>query len=110
MNSSNVRNLSLLTAPISDSSRIRDATIRLIKELQPSSGLYFNRRSGTPVPVLEIVERVKQIPELVDSLQNFAECSNDVDYELGVEAILSERAPWVLEASVSGVDERPPFP
>ncbi|KAG9047262.1 hypothetical protein FS837_002665 [Tulasnella sp. UAMH 9824] len=90
--------------------RIRDATIRLIKDLQPSSGLYFNRRSGTPVPVLEIVERVRQIPELVNSLQNFAECSNDVDYELGVEAILSDRAPWVLEASVSSVDERPPFP
>ncbi|KIO30551.1 hypothetical protein M407DRAFT_20439 [Tulasnella calospora MUT 4182] len=89
--------------------RIRDATIRLIKELQPSSGLYFNRRSGTPVSILEIVERVWKIPELVRSLHNFVEFSNDVDYELGVEPILSDWAPWALEVSTSGANERPVF-
>ncbi|KIO30547.1 hypothetical protein M407DRAFT_20435 [Tulasnella calospora MUT 4182] len=76
--------------------RIRDAIIRLGEELQPSSSLYSNRLSATPVSALEIVKKVEQVPELVRKLQNSVDCPEDLDYKLGVEPILSNRGPWAL--------------
>lgn len=77
-----------------DSSRIREEIIRVGKELQPSSSLYSKRLLATPVSVSEIAMKVRQVPELVRQLQNFVECPQNLDYELGVEPILSDRGPW----------------
>ncbi|KIO30552.1 hypothetical protein M407DRAFT_20440 [Tulasnella calospora MUT 4182] len=73
---------------------IRDATNRLIKELYPSSNVYFKRRSNSP-SVRKIVEKVREIPNLVSHLRKFADCPEDLDYDLGVEPLLSNRVPWV---------------
>ncbi|KAG8957107.1 hypothetical protein FRC00_004466, partial [Tulasnella sp. 408] len=102
MQESSHKDIDELRAEGTEVRRIRDTTAWLIKELQPSSNLYFNRRSANTVSILEIVERVRQIPELVHSLQGFVECPKDTDYELGVEPILSNRGPWASEMPTSG--------
>ncbi|KAG8960165.1 hypothetical protein FRC05_007043 [Tulasnella sp. 425] len=89
--------------------RIRDATTGLIRELQPSSKFYFNRRLAAPVSTVAIVEKVGGIPELLCELRAFVECPEDLDYALGVEPILSNRGPWALENHASSVNPRPLF-
>ncbi|KAG8921018.1 hypothetical protein FRC01_000479 [Tulasnella sp. 417] len=74
---------------------IRDATNLLIGALQPSSGFYLELPSDSSLSVLQIVEKVRQIPSLVTNIQKFVDCpSADVDYDLGVEPLLSDRVPW----------------
>ncbi|KAG8906147.1 hypothetical protein FRC01_008108, partial [Tulasnella sp. 417] len=80
---------------------------RLIKDLQPSSELYFQGTSWTQVPVSEIVERVQEIPNLVGHIREFAECPEDTDYDLGVEPLLSERVPWAPKTDGGDLDASP---
>ncbi|KIO23210.1 hypothetical protein M407DRAFT_27279 [Tulasnella calospora MUT 4182] len=77
--------------------RIRNDSKRFIMDLHPSSEFYFQRKSNSLglASVSEIVARVKLIPALVQNLRAFVEIPEDVDYELGVEPILSDRAPWL---------------
>ncbi|KAG8887494.1 hypothetical protein FRC00_000395 [Tulasnella sp. 408] len=89
--------------------RIREAIIRVGKELQPSSSLYSTRLSATPVSVLEIRKRVRQVPELVRNLRNFVNCSEDLDYDLGVEPILSDRGPWASKNTSFSAKQRLSF-
>ncbi|KAG8921255.1 hypothetical protein FRC01_000339 [Tulasnella sp. 417] len=73
---------------------IRDATNLLIGALQPSSGFYLELPSDSSLSVLQIVEKVRQIPSLVTNIQKFVDCPADADYDLGVEPLLSNRVPW----------------
>ncbi|KAG8937366.1 hypothetical protein FRC00_006484 [Tulasnella sp. 408] len=73
--------------------RIRNDSKKMIKDLQPSSDFYFGIKSKHPASVSDIVEKVKSIPPLVQSLRRFLEIPEDIDYELGVEPLLSDRVP-----------------
>lgn len=72
---------------------------QLMKDIHPSSKFYFQGTSGTPVSVLDIVERVRQIPHFVGRIREFTDCPEDINYELGVEPLLSNRAPWAMKTS-----------
>ncbi|KAG9047263.1 hypothetical protein FS837_002666 [Tulasnella sp. UAMH 9824] len=76
---------------------IRDATNLIIEDLQPSSGLYLDLSSNSPLSVLEIVEKVRRIPGLITNIRKFANCPEDSDYNLGVEPLLSDRVSWAPE-------------
>ncbi|KIO23207.1 hypothetical protein M407DRAFT_27274 [Tulasnella calospora MUT 4182] len=74
--------------------RIRNDSKRIFKDLQPSSDFYFGRKSYPPASVSDIVGKVKSISMQVQSLRPFLEISEDMDYELGVEPLLSDRVAW----------------
>ncbi|KAG9047261.1 hypothetical protein FS837_002664 [Tulasnella sp. UAMH 9824] len=103
----NLQNIQELHEKGIEARRIRNTIIRLHKELQPSSNFYFDRILARPVSVVEIVEKVSQVPELIRELRNFGDCPEDLDYELGVEPILSDRVPWSLENTAFPVNARP---
>ncbi|KAG8960167.1 hypothetical protein FRC05_007045 [Tulasnella sp. 425] len=74
---------------------VLDATNQLIKYLYPSSNVYLECRPNSGISVLKIVEKVRWIPDLVSKLRKFTACPEDLDYNLGVEPLLSNRIPWV---------------
>lgn len=80
---------------LSESSEILDATNQLIKYLYPSSNVYLECGPNSGISVLKIVEKVRWIPDLVSKLRKFTACPEDLDYNLGVEPLLSNRIPWV---------------
>lgn len=76
------------------SRRIRDETSKLYKELQPSFEHYFKGPQTAPLSVAKIVEKVGLVPSLINSLRRLAAWPDDVDYDLGVEPLLSNRVSW----------------
>lgn len=88
-------------------SGIRDATLKLVKELQPTSEFYVEGTSNVPATVSQIVEKVMTIPTLVSGIRKFAACPQDLDYELGVEPLLSDRVPWAPKKPTAKKPLRP---
>lgn len=76
-------------------SRIRNDAKRLVKDLHPSSEFYIPRKAKSPATVSNIVAKVKLLAGLVQDLRVFVEIPEDVDYELGIEPLLSDRAAWL---------------
>ncbi|KIO30537.1 hypothetical protein M407DRAFT_152255 [Tulasnella calospora MUT 4182] len=87
--------------------RIRNSINRLIKELQPTSELYLQGPSNGTSSLHQIVEKVKIIPDLVNGIRKFTSCPKDLDYELGVEALLSDRVPWAPKKPTARKPLRP---
>lgn len=71
----------------------------VIKDILPSSEFYCQGPDKTLVSVLDIVERVRQIPRFVSKIREVIDCPENTDYELGVEPLLSNRVPWALKTS-----------
>ncbi|KAG8942986.1 hypothetical protein FRC04_003272 [Tulasnella sp. 424] len=94
MHSSNHEALDELHAKGAELRGVRNDIAKLINELQPSSDFYSRDSAGTPDSVLEIVDRVKAIPNIVKNLQKFTSCPKDIDYELGIEPLVCDRGPW----------------
>ncbi|KAG8947676.1 hypothetical protein FRC00_008989, partial [Tulasnella sp. 408] len=84
--------------------RIRNSINRLIKELQPTSEFYLQNGAGS---LQQITEKVKMIPDLVNGIRKFTSCPKDLDYELGVEALLSNRVPWAPKKPTARKPLRP---
>ncbi|KIO30554.1 hypothetical protein M407DRAFT_20442 [Tulasnella calospora MUT 4182] len=72
----------------------RAALTQLVEELHPSSDFYFQGISNVAVSLVTIVEMVKTIPNLLTNIRKFCNCSENDDYDLGVEPLLSDRVPW----------------
>ncbi|KAG8917203.1 hypothetical protein FRC01_002611, partial [Tulasnella sp. 417] len=87
--------------------RVRNATNNLIKDLQPTSEFYLRKSSSTVPSVSEIVKKVRLIPDLVRDIRNFSPFPEDLDYELGVEPILSDGAPWAPKKPTAKRERRP---
>ncbi|KAG8914807.1 hypothetical protein FRC01_003904 [Tulasnella sp. 417] len=92
--------------------RIRNSINKLIKELQPTSEFYLqgpsNKRPSNGAGSLpQIIEKVKTIPDLVNGIRKFTPCPKDQDYELGVEALLSDRVPWAPKKPTAKKPVRP---
>ncbi len=68
--------------------RLRNFTNQLINELQSNSDFFDN------ASVFTLVDKIKCIPDLVLNLRKYMECWEDLDYDLGVEPLLSNRVPW----------------
>ncbi|KAG8921020.1 hypothetical protein FRC01_000481 [Tulasnella sp. 417] len=73
---------------------VRAALSQLVDELHPSSNFYFDETSKAPVSLVRIVEKVKTVPTLLSSIRKLCNCSENDDYDLGVEPLLSDRVPW----------------
>lgn len=99
MHSSNHEALDELHAKGAELRGIRNDIAKLINELQPSSDFYSTDSAGTPDSVLEIVDKVKTIPNIVKTLQKFTSCPKDIDYDLGVEPLVCDRGPWKVPNS-----------
>ncbi|KAG8997000.1 hypothetical protein FRB90_012598 [Tulasnella sp. 427] len=76
--------------------RIRNEAKKLIKNLEPESQFYFGVKSKSPASISDIIKSIKGVQDLILSLRSLSETilENDEDYVLGVEPILSSRAPW----------------
>ncbi|KAG9047264.1 hypothetical protein FS837_002667 [Tulasnella sp. UAMH 9824] len=68
---------------------VRATLSELLEELHPASDFYFQRTSKAPVSLITIVEKVKSIPILLTNIRKFCNCSENDDYDLGVEPLLS---------------------
>ncbi|KAG8965904.1 hypothetical protein FRC05_002962 [Tulasnella sp. 425] len=86
--------------------RIRNKAIKLIEELRPPSTFYFGGKAKSAASVFDIVEKVKATHGLVQTFRPFMEIPGDIDYELGVEPLLSDRVPWTQAGVASGVSGR----
>ncbi|KAG8900069.1 hypothetical protein FRC00_014671 [Tulasnella sp. 408] len=73
---------------------VRVTLSQLLEELHPASNFYFQGTSNAPVSLISIVEKVKNIPILLTNIRKFCNCSENDDYDLGVEPLLSDRVPW----------------
>ncbi|KAG8916691.1 hypothetical protein FRC01_002915 [Tulasnella sp. 417] len=93
---SNHEEIDALYVKGAEARRIRDETNKLYKELQPSSELYFKGPETAPPSVAEIVEKVNRVSDLANCLRRLTESPDDLDYDLGVEPLLSHRVPWRL--------------
>ncbi|KAG8926506.1 hypothetical protein FRC01_008767, partial [Tulasnella sp. 417] len=87
--------------------RVRNASNNLIKDLQPTSEFYIRISSNTVPSVKEIIEKVKLIPDLVRDIRKFTAFPEDLDYELGVEPLLSDRVPWAPKKPTAKKERRP---
>ncbi|KIO30545.1 hypothetical protein M407DRAFT_20433 [Tulasnella calospora MUT 4182] len=107
MQASKHEDLDELHARGKDIRGIRNTANKLIRDLQPSSAFYNKWSSGGIVLVFEIVEKVKSIPELITALSKFTSFPSNLDYDLGVEPLLSDRVPWAPKKPTAKKDSRP---